>query len=76
MPEMTQDLQTVARNLRARVLAGEELSDADAAAALAAIRSGRRLAAESAKAGRKSAGSAAPRSASELLGALGLQPKA
>lgn len=71
MPEMTQDLQTVARELRAKVLAGVELSQDEAAKALTAIRSGRRMAAESART-RKSSGGAVPRSASELLGALGM----
>lgn len=71
MSEPQQDLQAIARDLRARVLSGVELTEAEQASALAAIRQGRRTAAASAGT-KKSSGSAAPRSAADLLGALGV----
>lgn len=66
------NLQTIARDLRARVLEGKELSAEESAAALAAIRMGRRAAASAGGPTKKSSGSATPRSAAELLGALGV----
>lgn len=70
------DLASIARDLRARVLAGQELTKEEAAQACAYIRQSRRATAE--LAGKKKSGgsSAPPRSASELLGAFGLTPKA
>lgn len=72
MTDAAVNLQTIARDLRARVLEGKELTDEEAAQALAAIRMGRRTAAASSGSTRKSSGSATPRTAAELLGALGL----
>lgn len=69
------DLASIARDLRAKVLAGQELTKEEAAQACAYIRAGRRLTAE--LGGKKKGGSSSPpRSASELLGAFGLTPKA
>jgi hypothetical protein len=75
MPQVTvaPDLATIARDLRAKVLAGQDLTKEEAAQACAYIRQGRRMTASLNS--KKSSNSAPPRSANELLGAFGLGPK-
>lgn len=67
---VTPDLQTIARDLRARVLAGQDLTKEEAQQACKFIRQGRRAAAEMKGKGTAKT-SAPPRSAADLLQAFG-----
>lgn len=67
------DLAAIARDLRAKVLAGQELTQEEAAQACAYVRQGRRMTAELGGKKKSSGSSAPPRPASELLAAFGLK---
>lgn len=75
--EPTTDLITIARDLRAKVLAGQELTKEEAMLACQYIRQGRRAAAEAAgKTKSKASSGVAPRPAADLMAAFGLgKPK-
>lgn len=67
------DLASIARDLRAKVLAGQDLTKEEAMEACKFIRAGRRAAAE--LKGKTTKSSAPPRSATDLMAAFGLKPK-
>lgn len=73
--EPTQDLSAIARDLRAKVLAGQELTKEEAQQACQFVRAGRRATADLGSKKSSKGSSAPPRPANELLAAFGLGTK-